>query len=136
MLKINTAVFTGKLSEDRWSHTYRFTQFTFDDGFKIYEKGNLRYASANEGNADFAGIILDAKIKNDYKVTYEERIIDDKEYIKNLEDSMDDNVEYIDDYNQYREACARNSRIGNRIREFEALFEEHSVKDSERNDAL
>ena len=131
MLKINTTIFTGKLSEDRWSHTYRFVQFTFDDGFKIYEKDNRRCASANEGNAEFAGIILDARIKNDYKVTYEECIIDDKEYIKRLEDSMDTNVEYIDDYKQYREACAHNNRISCRIREFETLFKEHSVKDGE-----
>ena len=103
----------------RWWGIHRFTKMTDDNGNVIeYSHDSKRGLTEEEMNKEYKSLL---KIGTGMKRKIETKNITIDEYIDNLEKSIDQYVEYIDNGKQYREAVESNRKIRERIEQFKAL---------------
>lgn len=95
------------------THT-TFIQYTAENNKSIYVV-NGKLSTLEEGNRQFTQI---RKKYKDVKVEKKIQETTNKEIIETLSNMIDQYTEYIDNYNQQKEAELANDRINNIINEF------------------
>lgn len=112
--------------------TLNFTTFTDDNGNKTFyindrevdgEAGNKRFLEIYNSNADY-NRKKNKDAKDTFEVTVFEKEVTYEELIEKCEKGIDEYVEYIEDYRQYKEACAHNDKLRKEIAKYRKLIEE------------
>ena len=100
-----------------WLNNHNFIKYIAENG-KFICAINDEIISGEEGNKIFSRIKNTAK-----KISLEKKEIEanNEEIIRFLSKRIDTTVDYIDDYRQYKEAVARNSKILSIIAEFKKI---------------
>ena len=124
--------------------TKTFTTFTDDNGNKTYlidnevgsmDEGNGQYLKMKNSNKEWRKTDeckqflkrTKTAIEETFHQEVEEYDITYEEIIKKLEGCIDEYVEFIDNYEQYRSACRANDEIRERIEKVKKLMEERKV---------
>ena len=94
-----------------------FREYIAENGASLYTIGN-RIVTRDEGNQEFLNIVRRA---TRYAVEKTAVNANNDTILKNLNGSIDQYVEYIDDYRQYKAACAVNEEIYKIIHAFKAV---------------
>lgn len=84
-----------------------FRQYEAENGNSVYTVGD-NMVTKDEGNERFKELI---KASVSHTVTKNIQDADNEEIIDRIEQGYDPYVEYIDNYSQYRSACAHNDYI-------------------------
>ena len=98
-------------------YTTYFTQYIAENGKSLYTIGNKK-VSKKEGNDLFLDLI-----KNSIEYNVKTNIIetDDQGIIDFLEKGINQYVEYIDNYKEYKSECENNERLYKLIKEFKKI---------------
>ena len=94
-----------------------FWQYIAENGNSVCVIGN-NITTKEKGNEEFINIIKNAK---KYNITRTNIEADNEGILERLHKSIDEYVEYIDNYKQYQEACKHNDEIRQIIRAFEKI---------------
>jgi hypothetical protein len=117
-----------------WGTTY-FKTFIDDNGNKTFfvngkevdgETGNKRFLEIYNSNAEY-NKKKNKDAKDTFEVSTSEEEVTYEELIARCEKGIDEYVEYIEDYRQYKEACEHNAKLRKEIAKYRKLIEERGV---------
>lgn len=127
---ITTTIVDFIPNNSRYHQWKSFKQYTADNGNSIYTIDG-KIVSKNEGNNIFVNLIRSSK---EYTVEKSTLDLSTAEIIKNLQLSIDEYPEMIDNYQQYKSALAHNDKIYHLISEFEKIADIQEDKRCLRRD--
>lgn len=113
-------------------NTLNFKTFIDDNGNKTFfindrevdgKAGNDRFIEVRNSNAEY-NKKHNTDAKDTFKVDVFEEDVTYEELIERCEKGIDEYVDYIEDYTQYKDACAHNNRLMKEIAKYKKLIEE------------